>query len=266
MSNDGQQLIVGEQNKRQFHIYTIDGTRVTSISLPGNNTLLYDAAWTRRGDDIVCTSHTTNTVTVMSKLGQIKSTYQLVHPMRLNRGVDDTLLTTEWGAGISNSADDGKSWSNLLKPSDANCWEAIKVRTDIYTDDVWSLETNLYDVRNCRLRKYTLDRRNGTILTQRDLTVPNTIARIYNASRAIELGRLVLGPFDNVFTSDYVNRAVHVWSSDEEYDSQLLSEVELNAEVPDRMAVSRNSSDDHVLYLGLRDGIVNVYALTYTCT
>lgn len=85
------------------------------------------------------------------------------------------------------------------------------MRTDNYTDDVWSLETNLYDVCNCRLLNYGVDRRNGTILTQRDLTVPNTIARIYNASRAIELGRLVLGPFDDdVFTSDYVNRAVHV--------------------------------------------------------
>jgi hypothetical protein len=62
-----------------------------------------------------------------------------------------------------------------------------------------------------------------------------------------------------IFLTDYNNGAVHMCSVNGQYVCQLLSSQQLVSS-PQRLAV--DTGFGHVMYLGKRNGIVEIYELT----
>jgi len=191
----------------------------------------------------------------MSRSGQVIAQTQMKYPRFLSVSTDDVIYLADLKSGVHQSTDDGVTWSHVFKSPDGwGCYQVIKVSTGCHTDVWWIREIGELKTR---LRVYTLDRRRADDgLTWRDVTVPSHV----NLSGS----GLAYDGHQNIFTTDYKNKAVHVWSVSGQYDRQLLSPANFYlTNIPCCLAVD-TSRDGHVtLYVGQSGGVVGVWTLTY---
>ena len=237
----------------QLFIYSREGRHLSTITTNDNDGLL-DATWTPRGN-IVYTTWNSNKVVVMSESGKVITTHtQMTKPLYLSVSSDDIIYLADYETGVYQSTDDGVSWSLVFESTDGwHCWQVIKVTTD-HSDDFWTLEqsANL----NNHLRVYSVDRRrsDGNV-TWRDINVPTTDGKHIDLTSS----RLSYDGNMNIFLSDCFNKAVHVLSLNGQYHCQLLSSHHIK-NIPWRLAVDK---ERQLLYVGQRDGEVEVFKLTY---
>ena len=105
VSSDGR-LLVGQWGDRQLHVYSIDGSHVTSITLPNGDTVL-DAVWTLRGN-IVCATDSNKVVVVTQRGDVIHQTQLHSVPLCLSVSADDVIYLADYQTGVYQSTDDGE--------------------------------------------------------------------------------------------------------------------------------------------------------------
>ena len=250
VSSEGQ-LLVGQVDGGQLHVYSADCCHVTSIKLPDN---VYDAVWTRRGNIVYSEWRSTKVVT-MSQSGDVIQQTNVSMPSYLSVSTDGVIyLISDNYKIVYQSTDDGLTWSRMFNVTDGwECWQVIKVSTDSNTDVLWTV---VESAKDCRLRVYTVDKRRavGDNVTWRDVTLPSHVTVSLSESK------LAYDGHTSIFVTDSVsNRAVHVWSVSGQYDRQLVSPQQLISK-PCRVAVD---TQRHVMYVGLEKGTVGVFELTY---
>jgi hypothetical protein len=245
------QLLVGQSNDHQLHVYSADCRHVTSIKLHDYDKVC-DAVWTRHGN-IVYSEWRSKKVVTMSQSGDVIQQTNVSNPRNLSVSIDGVIYLISDCTSVYQSTDDGVTWSHMFTVSDGcECWQVIKVSTDSNTDVVWTL---VWSGEDWRLRVYTVDKRRaaGDNVTWRDVTVPRHVT--------VNLGysRLVYDGHTSIFVTDCSNRAVHVWSVSGQYDRQLVSGQQLVSN-PCGVAVD---TQRHVMYVGREQGIVGVLELAY---
>ena len=250
MFND--KLLVSGGGLSQLFIYSREGRHLSTITT-NDNDQLRDATWTPRGN-IVYTTWFSNRVVVMSESGKVITTHtQMTEPRCLSVSYDDIIYLADLETGVYQSTDDGVSWSLVFKSTNRqHCKQVIKVTTD-HSDDFWTPE----DIGiNYHLRVYSVDRRlSDDKVTWRDIYVPTTDGKHIDLSYS----SLSYDGNMNIFLSDRYNKAVHVFSVNDEYHCQLLSSHHIKND-PYRLAVDKKLQ---LLYVGQGYGVVGVFKLTY---
>ncbi len=246
VSSDGQ-LLVGQSHDRQLHVYSADGSHVSSVDLPDGDTLK-DAVWTPRGN-IVYSADNSKRVVTMTRQGHIIQHTKGFVPNYFTVSADNVIYVAVTRSGVYQSTDDGVTWSLVFKLADDwGCAHAIKVSTDSNTDVFWTAEYSGSDKR--RLRMYTVDKRqanaNATWSDVSHVTVDLPTNLAYDGHT-------------NIFIRNFANKAVHVWSVSGQYERQLVSQL---TNGPQRVAVD-SCQHGHVMYVGRGQGTVSVFELTY---
>jgi hypothetical protein len=139
VSSEGQ-LLVGQYKDRQLHVYSAEGSHVTSINLLDDDTLK-DAVWTPRGH-IVYTAANYNNVVVMTQRGDVIAQTKTLFPACLSVSTDDVIYLADYRTGVYQSTDDGVTWSHVFKVADGwQCVHVIKVSSDSNTQVFWTAES-----------------------------------------------------------------------------------------------------------------------------
>ena len=248
-------LLVSREGLCKLFIYGLEGGHISTITTNNHDNLL-DATWTHSGN-IVYTADNNHIVAVMSESGKFITAHtHIKFPRYLSVSNDGIVYLASYKTGVYQSTDDGASWNLVFKSTDGwNCWQVIKV-TNNHSDDFWALEKKGY---NCHLRVYNVDRRlsDGNV-TWRDINVPTTDGKHIDLldSRLLHDGNM------NIFLNDWENKAVHVFSVNGQYLSQLLSSQHIKYN-PYRLAVDRERQLLYVGRSGQRWALVDMFTLAY---
>jgi hypothetical protein len=159
------------------------------------------------------------------------------NPKYLSVSHDNDIYLTSLSDGVYYSRDNGATWSILVSERD-NTWrghQAIKVTPNnvLSSYTVWAIEA---DYKNdWRLSIYTSDKRSWT-----DVALPNTQVQVNKS-------RMTFDGHTNIYMTDWVNRAVHVWSVNGQYVRQLLSRQDLKYSPINGIAVNKQRTKLYVL-------------------
>ena len=200
-----------------------------------------------------CTAYSNKVVVMSESDGVITTHTQIPEPQCLSVSNDNTIYLADRNTGVYQSTDDGISWKLVFKSTDGwHCWQVIKV-TNNYRDDFWTLEES--DDNCYQLGVYSKDRKySDDNVTWRDIEVPTTddkhIFLLYSS--------LSYDSDMNIFLSDYLNKAVHVFATNGQYRCQLLSSHHIQSD-PVRLAVDR---EHKTLCVGKCKSVVTVFKLT----
>jgi hypothetical protein len=251
MSSDGQ-LLVGQYQDRQLHVYSGEGSHVTSINLLDGDTLL-EAVWTPRCH-IVYTADNSSNVVVMTQRGDVIAQTNTLVPFRLSISTDDVIYLADYRTGVYQSIDDGVTWSHVFNVDDGwHCVQVIKVSSGSNTQVFWTTEMLSADATKWRLRVYTVDKRKvDDNVTWRNVTLPSHV------TVNLQQSKLAYDGYTNMFVTDYHNKAVHVWTVSKQYVCQLVSSQQLVGS-PRRVVV--DSQRGHLMYVGQGGGTVGVFEL-----
>ena len=241
------QLLVSYHRLSELFIFSRQG-RYLSTATTKYGDKLCDAAWTPCGN-IVYTTINSNNVVIISASGKFITQTLMKTPWFISVSLND-IYFADRKEGVFHSTDDGFSWKLVFKPTDGwSCWQAIKVTTEHY-DDFWTLEEKGTDRH---LRVYSVDKRVcENNVTWRDIDVNEKSGKRIN----LLFSRLEYDGNTNIFLSDY-NQAVHVFSTNGQYQCQLLSPDYIK-NVPCVMAVDK---ERHLLFVGQRYSFIEVFKL-----
>ena len=192
-----------------------------------------------------------NKVVIMSESGTIMAVNtQMTLSLCLHVTNDRTIFFADPTKGLYQSTDDGVSWDLIKQTYGWQCEQVVKV-TFGHSDDFWTLGTS--GDNNYRLRVYSWDRRRSdSNMTFRDINVITTNGKHVNLADS----ELSCYCAMNIFLSDYHSKAVHVFLVNGQYYCQLLS----MENEPHRLAVD---VEHKLLYVGQKNGVVDVFKLTY---
>jgi hypothetical protein len=249
VSKEGQ-LLVGQRNNSNLHVYSANCSHVTSVKLPDNQSVC-DVVWTPRGK-IVYTECRSGKVVIMSQSGYVIQETKRLRLRYFVVSTDDVIYVISGAKLVYKSADDGLTWSRMFEVSGGVlCVQVIKVSTDSNTDVFWTVELS---AEWC-VRMYKLDQRRavGYNVTWRDITIPSHVTIGLRHCRLAYDGRT------SIFVMDFINRAVHVLSVSGHYERQLISRQQLKSH-PLRIAID---TQRHVMYVGQDKGLVGVFELKY---
>ena len=258
MFND--KLLISCRRCPQLFCYNGEGRHLSTITIVDNDKL-FDATWTQNSN-IVYTIYESNKVVVMSETGKVSTMHtHLTVSESCIVSIDGILYLAESeGTGVYQSTDDGVGWSLVFKAT--NDWyryQVIKVITD-HSNDFWTMESycTIYSP-NCdfHLRAYSVDRkRSDNNVTWRDINVTTTDGEKITLSSVSSLS------YDmnmNIFLSNSLNKTVHVFSIDGQYQRELLSSRHIK-NYPSRLAVDKKRQ---LLYVGQGDALIQVFKLVF---
>jgi small nuclear ribonucleoprotein (snRNP)-like protein len=275
VSSEGR-LLVGKKYERQLHIYNAEYSHVISINLLDDDKL-GDAVWTPRGHIVYAALNNENVV-VMTRNGEAIAQTNKSAPSRFYVSPDDVIYLAEFETGVSQSANDGVTWSHVFKATDNwKCVQVVKVSGDSNTETFWTLnrlneeddddenDDNEDDYRHphyeddnddWRLRMYTVDKqRVSNNVTWRDVILPSHVTVDLSCSK------LTYDGHTNIFLTDWIKEVVHVWSVSGQYVCQLLpSQLFASNTHPQQVAVVPCGTR---IYVGQTEGIVGVFELEY---
>lgn len=245
-------LLVSGSGLFRLYVYSRQGQYLSLITIE-NLESVYDAAWTPSGN-IIYTTVKTNKVVVMLESGRVIARSQTMDPRRISVSADDIIFVADYIAGVFQSTDGGVTWKLLFKSAEGwQCWQAIKVTFDDQRDEFWTRE---FKDDSRHLRIYIVEKhvpkdnvrwRDVKISPINDFFIDLAFSSLSHDGKA------------NLYLSDRNNKAVHVYSLDGQYRSQLLSSNSLTNS-PRKMVVDKNHQ---LLYVGERGGLVEVFRLTY---
>jgi hypothetical protein len=136
VSSEGQ-LLAGQSNDRQLHIYGADCSHLTSITLPDNDKS-WDAVWTPLGNIVYSDYHRRKVVT-LSLSGVVIKQANISKPSYFSVFNDDAIHLISADTSVFQSAD-GLTWSHVFDVSDDwKCKQVIKVRADSKIDVLWTV-------------------------------------------------------------------------------------------------------------------------------
>jgi hypothetical protein len=254
LSGNGQLLLVGHKFSNLLRVYNVASFfLVTWFNLPEQQDVVSDAVWLPRNDSyIMCaTKHGVYFMPVMQpKMGYGVSTdnitiryFSVFH--------DNVIYATDTEAGVFKSRD-GVTWRQAAK-NEQRAWHAVRVPTSSYVDTLWViLMTTPYHSYDWFLRIYTISNvSGGENEVWCNVTAPAHVKLYY--------GKLAYDGVGYIFTTDMINRAVHVWLVNGQYDRQLLSSEHIRW-APKSLAIDMQRQ---VLYLGQELAGIDVFDLRY---
>ena len=237
-------------------VYSRNGRYIFTIKFNIDDDKLLDATWTP-SSNIVYTTKRDKVVAISGLVGNV-STKHTIHthlrrPMYLSVSNDDVIFLADFYQGVYQSTDEGISWSLVFKSPDGLYFiHVIKVET-ANNPDFWILREKH---NNYYIRVYSVDERrpNGNV-TWRDINIPQTNGKYIDVSNCL----LSYDGSMNIFLFDSKNKAVHVFSVNDQYHYQLLSPEDI-MHIPGRLAIDKKSQE---LLVGQERSVVEVFKLTY---
>lgn len=259
VSSSGE-LLIGSRGDCNLHIYNAEMQHRKSVHTAGSD-YVQNVIWTPF-NDIAYTSMLGKTVVIVSPHGEIRSQSKLVNPRSLSMPRENVIYLADYHRGVLQSIDNGKTWSDVFKwwsNTSGNCSQLVVVpSTDINTDNLWTLEKSVNG--NWQLRVYEVNHQHGPdypIWWEVKLPVP--------PATDLSNSWLTYDGHSSILMTDYINRAVHVWSVSGLYERQLLSPQDFDdGNKPRCLAVD---SKRQLLYVSFHGpsgkDLVGLYELTY---
>lgn len=258
LSSNGQFLLVGQDSIRQLHIYNAsNGSHVTTFNTPGerSNSKLDDALWLPHSENyIACTSSTENLMYLMSVMPVAVSDtlyINMIDDWQFSVFQDNVIYATDKEVCVRESRD-GVKWSPTVKIylKGERCWHAVRVSVYNHSDNMWIIVARPDE--KWILRTYEMNNNSsGEYTTLRNVTVP--------AQVSLDRSKLAHDGVGNIFTTDRINAAVHVWSAGGQYVRRLLSPQQ-NIANPSSLIID---TQHHVMYVGQYNGMIDVFTLQY---
>ena len=252
-------LLVSRDGISRLFIYNREGHYLSTIAL-SNDDQVRDASWTPRGN-IVYTTASGSKVVVISESGEIiTANTQMTYAQNLSVSKDGVIyLIADRKTGVYQSTDDGASWSLVFKSTEGrHCLQAIKIASTDHSEDFWTLEsigdTFLY---TWYLRVYSVDKRcsDGNV-TWKDIDLTISDDKQIHLS---DNSSLSFDGNENIFLSDYFNKAIYVFSVNGQYRCQLLSSDHIKKE-PCKLTIDK---DRALLFVGQQQRVVGQFKLLY---
>ena len=248
--------MVSSRAVSHMFVYSRNGRYIFTIKFNIDDDKLLDATWTP-SSNIVYTTKRDKVVAISGLVGNV-STKHTIHthlrrPMYLSVSNDDVIFLADFYQGVYQSTDEGISWSLVFKSPDGLYFiHVIKVET-ANNPDFWILREKH---NNYYIRVYSVDERrpNGNV-TWRDINIPQTNGKYIDVSNCL----LSYDGSMNIFLFDSKNKAVHVFSVNDQYHYQLLSPEDI-MHIPGRLAIDKKSQE---LLVGQERSVVEVFKLTY---
>lgn len=258
LSSNGQFLLVGQDSIRKLHIYSAsNGSHVITFGTPGekSNNKLDDAVWLPHSENyIACTSSTANRIYLMSVMPVAVSDIMYIDmtgDWQFSVFQDNVIYATDKEVCVRESRDAVK-WSPTVKVyfKGERCWHAVKVTVYNRSDNMWIIVARPDE--KWILRTYEINNNSsGDYTGWRDVTVP--------AQVSLDRSKLAHDGVGNIFTTDRINAAVHVWSAGGRYVGRLLSPQQ-NIANPSSLIID---TQHHVMYVGQYNGMIGVFTLQY---
>jgi hypothetical protein len=284
ISSDQQRLIAEYSQDPVLHIYALNGSLESKISLPGK---LMDAMWTLEGH-ILCSvandtgplvgventnKNSTALVLLVSQSGDVIAQTPMTAPRALSTWYDDVVYLADLVSGVYRSTDGGRTWSHLFKMEDKwFCIQVIQVSDDLYSDTLFTLEHAVGQFPRSRfsvlakvlfkrrLRKYTINRQSSrpTNFTSSTLILPDHV-RLGDDPKFRPT--LACDDSGNVFLVDAGAYGVlHLLSYAGQFKMTLFSGLKLFSNAIHNLALD---SQYNKMYVGLCQGTVGILTLTY---
>ena len=243
-------------------LYSWQGQNLTEISLESE---LRDVTWTLTGN-IVCAVESHHIVR-MSLFGKISFRFKIAGILnRFSLSNDGNIYITVRELGVYQSTNDGITWTLLFQSANQwYCIESVKLTTKL-SENFWITQYNktkkdsLYDSyigKQARLRVYSLSRSSfDSYFKWRDIQLPEKHCAHVDFSRS----KMSQDNFMNIFIGDQNNNAIHVVSVNGQYRCEVVTSFDINANSLLGLTVER---DRRLLYVGLSNGVILVYNLTY---
>lgn len=246
-------LFVKGDDDNQLHVYTANGSHVTTTNISYD--VVLDAVWAPHSENIVCTAWEPSLVLVMALSGDVIARTEDRYGRNLGVCADVVHFTSTWG-DIFYSSGGGKMWRLLnTNQRSKNHHRAIKVlANNISYYDIWTLTEVYNETASTVLIIYTVNNNSMEDIKWRNVTLPDMVS--------VEYGRLAYDGCSSVWTTDWKNDAVHVWSVHGYYMyvRKLCALKSVHSVRPMGLAVDRERL---VMYVGQTERIVNMFTLLY---
>jgi hypothetical protein len=227
----------------QVLICNAEGDLIALVPLPFPHQL-QDAAWTPLKSNIICILlNSGGQLVILSTTGTILKRVNMRLPQHLSVSSDNVIYVTEEDDGVSQSTDDGKTWSRIIDKPRIGWGYIFAIRLCIKnTTNTWVIEYR-HDAQRLRIYSST---------SSRDVTLPS------NTSFSLHASKLLFDGDSDVYMSDYHNRAVHVWSVHGQYEYKLL--FGNYAHSISCLAINKQRS---YMYLGIENGFISTFTVQW---
>ena len=250
-------LLVSNLFSHVLLIFTLEGRQISNITIDTTADFISAATWTPSGN-IMYTTYLERKLGVMSKSGE-NIFISTIKPLALYLSTSNDIIYVCKGiAGVSSlhlrlttdkhqSSDEGVSWKLVVNPSDGwSCFLVLAV-TIGHVDLIWTSQ-KLASIS--RLRVYSIAKnQSGAYVTWTNV---NTSIELFRSSLSYD-GK------ENIFLSDYNNKAVHAFSVTGQYQCQLLSSDHITSS-PCSLVADKTLQ---ILYVAQITGLVQAFKLIY---
>ena len=224
-------------NRQKFVVYSLDGRFKSSIAVKD---FFHSVMWTPQGNIIYTTSN--QKVVIMS--AETKETLTSIEGFYFSVSYDSIIYLNNEGC-LYQSADEGVSWTFVLKPSlGLDCvYDMVKV-TSPKNDDFWFRECNY---THCFLRVYSVDKR----ISSRLLVTWRDISQFCNSIdyENLKFARLLYDGTANIYLR-LGNGSIYVHSVNGQYQGLLQSSYR----IINMMWSMSTDQQRQLLYVGQSDG------------
>lgn len=118
-------LLFSGDDDNQLHVYTANGSHVTTMNIPYD--VVLDAVWAPHSENIVCSAWKPSLVLVMTVSGDVIARTENRYGRNLGVSADVVHFSSTWGDCFY-SSDGGKMWRLLItNQRSKNHYHAIKV-------------------------------------------------------------------------------------------------------------------------------------------